>query len=108
MARLLAASFQTATLQSAYVESCTESFPWFDLISWDVAIDAHDEPRIIEFNVANQELYFHQMTNNPVFGSEGSAVLSAVLRRLPARSRTRSEAQKGRPELPVRAGQNLR
>jgi hypothetical protein len=73
-----------------------ESFPWFDLISWDVAIDAHHEPRIIEFNVANQELYFHQMTNSPVFGSEGSAALSAVLRRLPARPRVRGQAQKGR------------
>jgi len=71
------------------------SFPWFDLISWDVAIDTHHEPRIIEFNVANQELYFHQMTNSPVFGSEGSAVLAAVLRRLPTKSRARSEAQKG-------------
>lgn len=71
-------------------------FPWFDLISWDVAIDTEHEPRIIEFNVANQELYFHQMTNSPVFGSEGSAALSAVLRRLPTRSRTHSEPQKGR------------
>jgi Sugar-transfer associated ATP-grasp len=72
------------------------SLPWFDLISWDVAIDCHREPRIIEFNVANQELLFHQMTNGPIFGSQGSAALSAVLRRLPTRSRTRSEAQKGR------------
>ena len=70
--------------------------PWFDLISWDVAIDPHHEPRIIEFNVANQELLFHQMTNGPVFGSEGSAPLSAVLRRRPTQSRTRAEAQKGR------------
>jgi hypothetical protein len=62
-----------------------ESFPWFDLISWDVAIDAHHEPRIIEFNVANQGLYSYQMTNGPIFGSEGSAALSAVLRRLAAR-----------------------
>jgi len=59
-----------------------KSFPWFDLISWDVAIDAHHEPRVIEFNIADQELYFHQMTNGPVFGSEGSVALSAVLRRL--------------------------
>ena len=60
-------------------------FPWFDLISWDVAIDAHYEPRIIEFNIADQELFFHQMTNSPIFGPEGGAVLSAVLSRLSLR-----------------------
>jgi hypothetical protein len=73
-----------------------ESLPWFDLISWDVALDTTRQPRIIEFNVANQGVLSHQITNSPLFGPEGSAALSAVLRRLPPLSRPRAEAQKGR------------
>ena len=56
--------------------------PWFDLVSWDVAIDLRYDPRVIEFNTASQEINFHQMNNGPLFGPEGGAVMSALLRRL--------------------------
>jgi hypothetical protein len=59
-----------------------KSLPWFDLVSWDVAIDSKHQPRIIEFNVASQEIDFHQMNNGPLFGSEGGTALSQVLARL--------------------------
>jgi len=67
------------------VELCRElqrTLPWFDLISWDVAIDDRHQPKIIEFNVAAQEIDFHQMNNGPLFGPADGAVLAAVLRRL--------------------------
>jgi Sugar-transfer associated ATP-grasp len=69
------------------VELCAklhQQFPWFDLISWDVAIDAQYQPRIIEFNTASQEINFHQLNNGPLFGPEGGAVFSGLLRRLAA------------------------
>jgi len=67
------------------VELCRElhrTMPWFDLISWDVAIDARQQPRIIEFNLQSQSIEIHQLTNGPLFGPEGSALLAAVLRRM--------------------------
>jgi Sugar-transfer associated ATP-grasp len=67
------------------VELCRKlhhSLPWFDLISWDVAIDARYQPRIIEFNVQDQGVQAHQVLNGPLFGSEGSAALSHALRKL--------------------------
>jgi len=59
-----------------------QKFPWFDLISWDVSIGPQYEPRLIEFNVVSQEIDIHQLTNGPLFGSENSAMLSTVLRRV--------------------------
>jgi len=59
--------------------------PWFDLISWDVAIDERYRPVIIEFNVSDQELDFHQLNNGPLFGSIDSLILSMLFRRLSTR-----------------------
>ena len=61
------------------------TMPWFDLVSWDVAVDARHQPRIIEFNVQSQSIEIHQLTNGPLFGPEGSAPLAAMLRRLSER-----------------------
>ena len=73
-----------------------ESLPWFDLISWDIAIDAHHKPRILEFNVANQGIVLHQMSNGPLFGFQGSPGLITVLARLKTASGRRGKAAKGR------------
>jgi hypothetical protein len=56
--------------------------PWFDLVSWDVVIDADHEPWILEYNTAAQDIFFQQMSNGPFFGNEGSATLNDMLRRL--------------------------
>lgn len=66
----------------AICRNLQRSLPWFDLVSWDIAIDAKHQPRIIEFNVASQEIDFHQINNGPLFGPEGGAALSEVLARL--------------------------
>ncbi|HKT18841.1 MAG TPA: sugar-transfer associated ATP-grasp domain-containing protein [Stellaceae bacterium] len=58
------------------------SLPWFDLVSWDVAVDAKHQPRIIEFNVASQGIETHQLNNGPLFGPEGGTTLSLLLKRL--------------------------
>jgi Sugar-transfer associated ATP-grasp len=59
--------------------------PWFDLISWDVAIDERYRPIIIEFNVSDQELDFHQLNNGPLFGPIDGPILSMLFRRLSTR-----------------------
>jgi hypothetical protein len=59
-----------------------QTIPWFDLISWDIAIDESYRPIVIEFNVSDQELDFHQLNNGPLFGSVDGAILSMLLRRL--------------------------
>lgn len=62
-----------------------QTTPWFDLISWDVAIDERYRPTIIEFNVSDQELDFHQLNNGPLFGPIDGPILSTLLRRLASR-----------------------
>lgn len=52
--------------------------PYFRLISWDVALDKNDEPVLIEANLCDGELDFHQLNNGPLFGEETEAVLSEV------------------------------
>jgi hypothetical protein len=66
----------------AFCRELHQNFPWFDLISWDISVGPEYEPRLIEFNVASQEIDIHQLTNGPLFGNENSAMLSTVLRRV--------------------------
>ena len=53
-------------------------FPHFRLISWDIAIDINDEPLLIEANLCDGELDFHQLNNGPIFGDDTEIVLSEV------------------------------
>ena len=53
-------------------------FPHFRLISWDFAVDEFDEPILIEANLCNGELDFHQLNNGPLFGEDTEKVLSEV------------------------------
>lgn len=53
-------------------------FPHFRLISWDIAVDVNDEPILIEANLCDGELDFHQLNNGPIFGDDTEAVLSEV------------------------------
>ena len=53
-------------------------FPHFRLISWDIAVDINDEPILIEANLCDGELDFHQLNNGPVFGDDTEAILAEV------------------------------
>lgn len=52
--------------------------PHFRLISWDFAIQEDGEPILIEANLCNGELVFHQLNNGPLFGEDTYKILSEV------------------------------
>ncbi|CAM4354504.1 sugar-transfer associated ATP-grasp domain-containing protein [Paenibacillus tarimensis] len=45
-----------------------EQLPYFDLVSWDIAIDPEARPVLVELNLIGQEINFHQFNNGPLFG----------------------------------------
>lgn len=53
-------------------------FPHFRLISWDIAIDSEDLPVLIEANLCDGGLDFHQLNNGPLFGEDTEEILSEV------------------------------
>ncbi len=53
-------------------------FPHFRLISWDVAIDLFDNPVLIEANLCNGEIDFHQLNNGPLFKEDTVDILEEV------------------------------
>lgn len=55
--------------------------PDFRLISWDVAIDSDNRPVLIEANLKDGELDFHQLNNGPMFGKWQREVLEEVFKR---------------------------
>lgn len=54
------------------------NFPYFQLISWDFAINEDGEVVFIEFNLKNGQLDFHQLTNGPLFGELTDKILEEV------------------------------
>lgn len=50
----------------------------FRLISWDFAIDIDREPVLIEANLKNGELDFHQFNNGPLFGDLLDRMLTEI------------------------------
>jgi uncharacterized ubiquitin-like protein YukD len=48
---------------------------YFRIISWDIGIDIKDDPIFIEYNVYNQSLKLHQITNGPIFGEFSDEIL---------------------------------
>uniref|UniRef100_UPI0025935665 sugar-transfer associated ATP-grasp domain-containing protein n=1 Tax=uncultured Prevotella sp. TaxID=159272 RepID=UPI0025935665 len=54
------------------------NFPHFRLISWDIALDADDNPIIIEANLKYGEIDFHQLNNGPLFGDDTKEILDEV------------------------------
>lgn len=53
-------------------------FPHFRLISWDVALDVSDNPVLIEANLCNGEIDFHQLNNGPLFEEDTIDILEEV------------------------------
>ena len=54
---------------------------YFDLVSWDVAIDEDTLPVLIELNLRFQDISFHQVCNGPLFGTHTKSVLNRVFLR---------------------------
>lgn len=52
--------------------------PHFKLVSWDIATDMSGEPVLIETNLTNGELDFHQFCNGPLFGEDTKEILDEV------------------------------
>ena len=53
----------------------------FRLVSWDIAIDEHGEPILIEANMRKGGINFHQFNNGPLFGDLTERVLNEVFGR---------------------------
>ena len=51
------------------------------LISWDLAVDEHGEPMIIEVNLCYGGTDIHQIANGPLFGDKTEEVLDSVFRK---------------------------
>lgn len=60
------------------VKTLQVKFPHFRLISWDLAVNFDNEPMLIEANLCDGELDFHQLNNGPIFGKDTESVLKEV------------------------------
>lgn len=52
--------------------------PHFRMVSWDIAIQENGEPILVEANLCNGELDFHQLNNGPLFGDDTQRILCEV------------------------------
>ncbi len=52
--------------------------PHFRMVSWDVAIEEDGAPVLIETNLSDGQLDFHQLTNGPLFGDDTKKILDEV------------------------------
>ena len=53
--------------------------PYFDIVSWDIAMSDYNEPYIIEVNLRFQDLNFHQRNNGPLFGELTTEILNKTI-----------------------------
>ena len=60
------------------IEKLHLQIPHFRMVSWDVAIDEKNEPVLIEANLCDGELDFHQLNNGPLFGKDTDDILREV------------------------------
>lgn len=60
------------------VEELATHYPYFRLISWDIALNHANEPVLIEANLFSGELDFHQLNNGPIFGDDTEKILNEV------------------------------
>ena len=54
--------------------------PYFRMVSWDIAIDDNNQPVLIEANMMEGELDFHQLNNGPLFGADTIDILRECLK----------------------------
>lgn len=55
-----------------------EKLIYFDLVSWDLAIDDAGNPLVIEINLKDQGISSHQVVNGPLFGEFTDQVLEQI------------------------------
>ena len=52
--------------------------PHFKLINWDVSIDEKDNPIIVEYNLLDSSVSFHQISVGPIFGELTTEILNEI------------------------------
>lgn len=57
-----------------------EKLAHFRLVSWDIAIDSNANPVLIEANMRNGGIKYHQYCNGPLFGDYTDEVLNEVFK----------------------------
>lgn len=62
----------------ALVQKAHWYIPHFRMVSWDVAIDPEGHPVLIEANMTDGQLDFHQLNNGPLFGNDTKMILDEV------------------------------
>lgn len=62
----------------ATVKKAHAKIPHFRLVSWDMAVDSDGVPNLIEANLFNGEVDFHQLNNGPLFKDKTEAILDEV------------------------------
>lgn len=63
------------------VMNLAPNYPYFRLISWDIALDLKNEPVLVEANLCSGELDFHQLNNGPIFGNQTEKILLEVFKK---------------------------
>lgn len=58
-----------------FVPKAYIKFPYFRLISWDIALNEYNELIFLEMNLKDQEINFHQMNNGPLFQEKTLEIL---------------------------------
>ncbi|GEK57706.1 sugar-transfer associated ATP-grasp domain-containing protein [Marinococcus halophilus] len=51
---------------------------YFNMVSWDVAVDLNAELKLLELNLQGQEINFHQFNNGPLFGEYTKKVFEMI------------------------------
>jgi hypothetical protein len=62
---------------SDYVIALHHQLPYFDIVSWDIAVGPNAEPILIELNLAGESTIY-QMINGPLFGSFTEELLETI------------------------------
>lgn len=60
------------------VKKCHSYVPIFGVVSWDIAISEEGEPILIEYNVSQGQIDFHQYCNGPVYGKYRESIIKDV------------------------------
>jgi Sugar-transfer associated ATP-grasp len=60
------------------VKKLHNQLPYFNLVSWDMAIDKMGQVNLIELNLSAQGINFHQLNNGPLFGDMTSDILAQM------------------------------
>ena len=75
--------FDTITIPNiegikALIKRLHPLLPYFRNVSWDIALDESDTPVLIEANMKDGELDFHQLNNGPLFGERTTEIIDEV------------------------------